>query len=365
MYTSELHYTIAVSMLKHVGHFNGRKLIEAFGSAKAVFHESPQLITRLKISNRIKNQLRSKEIPDRAEKEISFMQRHGIHPVLWSDSDYPFRLRQCTDGPLVIYTKGDGPLNPEKSISIVGTRKATSYGKEFCRKLIKELSALKIQIVSGLALGIDTCAHQSAVEQGLPTVAVLAHGLNRLYPGQNRQLAIEIAKNGMLMTDFATSADFLPGNFPARNRIIAGLSDATVVIESDRQGGSIITAELANSYNRDVFALPGLANSANSAGCNNLIKQNKAALIESADDLIKMMNWSKPDKIRQPQKKLFIELSPGEHKVVNVLKEKGAIRLDEISMSTGQSLNDSASMLLDLEFRNIVRSLPGNIYALA
>jgi DNA processing protein len=301
----------------------------------------------------------------RAEEEIRFMQKHGITPVFYLDAAYPKRLSHCEDSPVMLYMKGETDLNQEKVISIVGTREATDYGRELCEKLVADLALFNPLIVSGLAYGIDIYAHRAALENNLHTVGVFAHGLDKVYPAVHKSTAEKMMRQGALLTDFTSGTKPDRENFPRRNRIVAGIADATIVIESKRDGGSLITADIANSYNRDVFAFPGRVGDPTSEGCNNIIKQNKAALIQSAADLIYIMGWEalKPKNV-PVQKQLFLELKPDEETLVNVLKEKNAINIDDICHSAKMPMSKVSSLLLTLEFSGIVRSLPGKMYKL-
>jgi len=285
--------------------------------------------------------------------------------LFFRDKDYPFRLKNCYDSPVLLYWKGNADLNTAKIIGIVGTRKATDYGKNICYKLVSGLADQQVLIVSGLAYGIDSCAHRAAIESGLPTVGVLGHGLDRIYPGFNRVLAEKMMKQGGLLTDFPSGTNPDRENFPKRNRIIAGLCDGIIVVEAGRKGGALITADIANSYNRDVFAVPGRIGDPWSEGSNFLIKANKAALIQSAEDVRYLMGWDIPPGL-QPvqQRKIFIEMTPEEEALVKILTESGKLGVDEICIRAGISMSRVSAALLNLEFEGVVRSLPGKLYEL-
>jgi DNA processing protein len=292
------------------------------------------------------------------------MNKHEIQYFFFTDSNYPRRLKQCEDSPVLFYFKGNCKLEQDKIISIVGTRRATSYGLENCKNLVSELTEKghKLLIVSGLAFGIDVAAHKNAMKNGHDTVAVLGHGLNQIYPAIHRNIARDILNQGGLLTELPSSAALDPAHFVKRNRIIAGLADATIVIESGKKGGSLITAELANSYNRDVFAYPGRINDKLSEGCNHLIKTNQAALIESASDIEYLLGWQILNKKHPVQSKIFIELSPDEQKIVDILKEQGKTPIDIISGLAHFPVSKVSSILLKLEFSGLVVSLPGKTY---
>jgi DNA processing protein len=265
----------------------------------------------------------------------------------------------------MLYYRGNADLNTSRIISIVGTRNHSEYGKMVCEKMIDDLKAENVLVVSGLAFGIDTLAHKAALKNNLQTVAVLAHGLDRIYPNQNKQLAKNITTQGGLLTEFISNTNPDKQNFPKRNRIAAGICDAVIVIESSKKGGSLITAELGNSYNKDVFAIPGRTNDSKSEGCNYLIKNNKAALINSADDLLEMMNWkSIPKATAKKQRELFIELSPDEKIVVDILQQQNGIQIDELYFKSGLSSSAVATALLMLEMQGVILALPGKVYKL-
>ena len=250
-------------------------------------------------------------------------------------------------------------------MSIVGTRKNTEYGKNFTESLIEGLQEQNVLVISGLAFGIDTIAHKAALKNNLQTIGVLAHGLDRIYPSQNKQLAKEMIDQGGLLTDFMSNTLPDKQNFPKRNRIVAGMCDALVVIESGIKGGSLITAELANGYNKDVYAIPGKTSDKNSEGCNYLIKQNKASLITHADDLLQLMNWTPKEKKQKKQRELFIELTADEKIILAILQQKDGVQIDEVYFKSGLSSSAVASALLMLEMQNVVLSLPGKVYKLA
>ncbi len=278
---------------------------------------------------------------------------------------YPERLKQCVDSPILLYYKGNAPFNVKKVIAIIGTRKISEYGKENCENIVRDLSASDILVVSGLAYGVDTCAHKSALDFGLKTIGVLGHGLDKIYPALNRQLASKITLNGGLITEFITETRPDRENFPKRNRIIAGMADAILVVEAAKRGGALITADIANSYNRDVFALPGRVNDEYSQGCNNLIKANKAALVTNADDILYMMGWEqKIQKNQAVQKKLMLTFSPEEDKIIEILRQNENTGIDEIEVKSEIPISLLAKFLLNLEFDGIIKSMPGKTYKL-
>ena len=299
-----------------------------------------------------------------AQHELSFIEKHNINALTYLEDNFPKRLIQCEDGPLVIFSNGEFNFNSQKVISIVGTRNATDYGKEFCENLIFDLMPHKPLIVSGLAFGVDICAHKSAIKNNLPTIGVLAHGLDRIYPAIHTSTAKQMLENGGLVTEFRSGTNPDRENFPKRNRIIAGLSDLTIVIESSKKGGSLITADLANSYNRDVFALPGRINDTQSEGCNALIKQNKAHLIQSVKDIEYIMGWKAEENIKPSQTKLFVELTNDEKIIYDILIQQDKIAIDDIAFLAKFPMSKTGSVLLEMEFKNLVKSLPGKVFKL-
>jgi DNA processing protein len=361
-----LKYKIALTLIPQIGDILAKKLLAYCGNAEQIFKEKKSALEKIPgIGSAYAQAVISHSIFDRAEEEIRFITENKIQPVFYSDPTYPKRLIYCEDSPIMLYFKGQTNLNAEKIISIVGTRDATAYGKEMCEKLISELAAHQVLIVSGLAYGIDTHAHRAAMEHQLPTVCVLAHGLDKIYPSVNKSMANKMLESGGWLSDFTSKVIPDKENFPRRNRIVAGISDATIVVESKAKGGSLITAEIANSYNRDVFAFPGRIDDVCSTGCNNLIRQHKAALIQSAADVAYLLGWEKTLQTNAPvQRQLFLELKPNEELVVNLLKEKTQLAIDDLCLLSKLSMSTVSAVLLTLEFSGIIKSLPGKIYRL-
>jgi len=359
-------YQIAITLVPGIGDVLGKKLISYCGSPESIFREPKKRLQKIpRISDKLITAIGNKDLLNRAEKEIGFIEKYRIKPLYFQDKDYPSRLRNCLDSPIMLYYKGNAGMNMSKVIGIVGTRSATDYGKEICNKIISELVDYQVMIVSGLAYGIDSCAHRASIAAGLPTIGVLGHGLDRIYPFQNKGLAEKMIHHGGLLTDFISETKPDRENFPQRNRIIAGLCDAIVVVEAAKRGGALITAEIANSYNRDVFAVPGRIGDIYSDGCNFLIKINKAALIQSGEDIKYLMGWDtqKAGKISQ-QRKLFIEMTPAEEIVVKILSEGGETGIDELSIKSELSMSRCSAALLNLEFEGVIKSLPGKMYSL-
>ena len=360
-------YQIALTLLPGVGDINARKLIAYTGSPEALFTEKRgNLLKILGIGTATVDLiLGNRQVLERAGKEVEFVKKFEIKTSFYTEKSYPERLKHCADSPVLIYALGNADLNTAKIVSIVGTRRATEYGKEICRKLINGLADQEVLVVSGLAYGIDTCAHKAALDEGLKTVGIFAHGLDRVYPPLNANLAERMLEQGGLVTEFISKTNPDRENFPKRNRVIAGLADATIVIEAGAKGGALITADIANSYNRDVFAVPGRLGDPVSEGCNNLIKTNRAALVQSAADICYIMGWEmNKAKPQVAQRSLFINLDPDQESVIDILKENGDCSLDKICMTSGLQTSKVASALLSLEFESIVKCLPGKMYRL-
>jgi len=362
-------YLLGLSLIYGIGGINARKLIAYCGSAKAIFESSKKDLCKIPgIGKVLSDSIGRQTVLKRAEEELLFMAKENISAISYLDAEYPSRLKHCVDSPMVLFSKGKINFEAERVIAIVGTRRASSYGVDICRKIVNDLLAYNVQIVSGLAYGIDISAHKAAIQHDLPTVAVLGHGLDRVYPAEHIPEAQTMQKNGGIVSDFLSGTKVDPENFPRRNRIIAGLSDATLVVEATESGGALITANIANSYNREVFAVPGRVCDKVSAGCNNLIRDNKAALVTSAADIIAMMNWDLPSdshkQNKQRQQKLFLELE-GMHKTIyELLMEKKSLPVDLIALKTGTGISKILSLLLEMEMMGIIRALPGRIYEL-
>lgn len=361
---NDLLYQISLTIVPNIGDVHAKALINHFGNAEDIFK------AKKKDLDQALGPIRAASIKqfhnfEKAEEEIDFIQKYKITPLFITDKNYPQRLLNCYDSPAMLYYRGTSDLNQSKIVAIVGTRNHNEYGKEVCEKLVSDLAGKNILIVSGLAFGIDSIAHKSALKNNLETVGVLAHGLDRLYPSQNKSLAKEMVAQGGLLTDFRSKTNPDKQNFPKRNRIVAGISDAIVVVESGIKGGSLITAEIGNGYNKEVFAIPGRANDSRSIGCNYLIRNNKACLITSADDLLEDMGWKEYKKSSaRKQRELFIELTDDEKIIVNILQAQDQIHIDELYIKSGLSSSAVASGLLTLEMQNVVSSLPGKMYKL-
>ncbi len=369
MSTDERICSIALSLCPNIGHIGAKRLVDGAGSAVEVFRrrkELPDLMPDVQPS--VVTALDCPAAFQRAEREMEFVEKNNLSCLTLKDEDYPSRLRECEDAPLFLFFKGHADFNTLHVINMVGTRRATDYGKQFCADFLRDLSALcpNLLVVSGLAYGIDINAHRAALANQLPTVAVLAHGLDRLYPYVHRKTAVEMLPNGGLLTEFLTET--LPDryNFVSRNRIVAGMCDATIVVESATKGGSLITAELADGYHRDCFAVPGRINDDASQGCNRLIRDNKAILLQSAEEFMQAMGWSPlPDcagTSTPVQRDFFPELSEEEERIVRLLSQRGDLHINTIVVDTNIPVNRMSALLFELEMKGVVKALVGGTY---
>lgn len=362
-----LAYKIAISLIPGIGAVTARNLIAYVGSVEGVFQEKEKNLLKIPGVGEVNAQkVVRQNVLERAKREIDFILKNRIQTYFYLDEDYPARLKNCSDAPIILYFKGNANLNERRIISVVGTRNATNYGKEICEELIRNFSERNypILVISGLAYGIDVHAHKACLKYNVPTVGVFAHGLDKIYPALHAPIAAKMLENGGLLSDFISETNIDRQNFLRRNRIIAGLADATVIVESAEKGGALVTADIANSYNRDVFAFPGRSNDTFSRGCNKLIKFNEAALIENQADIEKAMNWDmKTQSSRVFQTSLFVELTPEEEKLIDLLKG-GDRFVDEITIETQLPMSKVSALLLGLEFKGLVVSLPGKIYRL-
>ncbi len=359
-------FRIALTMVEGVGDVLARQLISYCGDVEAIFKEKKRSLEKIpEIGPKTAASIISFKNFKRAQEELLFVKKHGIKMHFYLDDDYPSRLKNCADAPVLLFYKGTAPLNHNRMVAVVGTRKATDYGKEFTNKLVEELGLMKAIVVSGLAYGIDIAAHKASLNKNIETIGVMAHGLDRIYPQVHNQVARKMVEHGGLITEHISGADPDKENFPKRNRIIAGLCDAVVVVEAAKKGGALITADIANSYNRDVFALPGRISDTYSEGCNMLIKSNRAALIQSAADIRYIMGWDDDKKNNASvQKKLFVELSQDEKVIVDLITSQKNPNIDVIVYQSGMQPSKVASLLLNLEFAGIIKCLPGKVFQL-
>lgn len=356
---NELLYRIALQNTPNLGDATIKRLIDRLGSAEAIFKEKKSHLLAIDGIGKHKLQyIQDASYLDVAEKELHFIKNNAIHVWSYDEGNYPSLLKHCLDGPILLYNKGNIDLQKKRIISIVGTRKVTTYGTKFCEQLIEELAVLSPVIVSGFAYGVDITAQKAALQHKLQTIGCLAHGLNQIYPKVHAKYVPDIEHNGGFVTDFGSNESFDRTNFLKRNRIIAGMSEATIVIESAEKGGSLVTAEIANSYHREVFAVPGRSTDKLSLGCNNLIKRNQAKLITCAADVVYHLGWDVKPAPKQ-QISLFVELDENEKKVVHTLQQVGKCELDELSLQTQMPTYQLASLLLTLELKGVVRPLPG------
>ncbi|MCK9207101.1 MAG: DNA-processing protein DprA [Salinivirgaceae bacterium] len=354
---------LALWAVPGIGSITSRKLIAYAGGIQEIFRlKKPELQKIPGIGPLLAENIIQTECFKKADEALAFAEKYKIQIQTVFDEDYPYRLKQCEDAPLILFTKGQPIETTKKYVAMVGTRSGTSYGKDFCERWITSLAERGHDaiIVSGLAYGIDIAAHKAALHHQLGTIGVLAHGLDTLYPVQHRKIAAEMLEKGGLVTEFFPGTFPDKNNFVRRNRIIAGLSDAIIVVESDVTGGALITAELANSYSRDVFAVPGRAGDKYSSGCNKLIKSNRAALIETVEDLEYQMGWQTETK--PTQKQLFIEFTPEETKIMDLFNTQPQLNIDEISRLSELSMPKVSALLLNLEFAGAVKCLPGKIF---
>lgn len=362
---SEVFYQLALSQVDNVGVMSSKKLIKHFGTAEEVFMRSSAELMQIQGMNLARaSAIASFSNFDPITKDLETAENLGVQVISFQDSAYPKRLNHCPDGPVVLFKKGPADLSAPRMVSIVGTRKITDYGKRVTRELVESMLPYNITVVSGLAYGVDINAHIACIELGLPTVAVLAHGLDTIYPNSHTRHANAMAEKGALLSEFGFGTTPDRENFPMRNRIVAGMTDATIVVESGAKGGSMITAKLANGYNRDVFAIPGRIHDDKSEGCNRLIKSNQAALLESAKDLEYIMGWSMPVNTKPIQTKIFVDLNPSEEALMAIMRADGKTQIDSLSLQSKLPMSMVMVHLLNLELNGLVRALPGKSYEL-
>lgn len=366
----DLKYKVALTMVKGVGPLIAKKLISSFGNAEMIFRSSRKSLEAVPgVGGILAEQIKKPGLLERAERELSFMDKIGGDVVCFEDPDYPNRLRDCEDLPIVLYRKGSMKVNANRVLGVVGTRKMTSYGKKMVEEILEGLACRfpDLLVISGLAYGVDGCAHRKAVELGLPSIGVVGHGLDMLYPAEHRTLANRLMQNGGLLSEFHSKSIIDRKNFVSRNRIIAGMSDVVLVVESGMKGGALLTAEFANSYNRDVCAVPGRVGDIYSMGCNQLIKSNRAVMVESSDDIIELMNW---DAEQESKGKVpvaistLLNLTEKERLVVSALEIEDKMQVNHMSRKLQISMGELSSLLFEMEMRDLVMSLPGGVYTL-
>ncbi|NCI51523.1 DNA-protecting protein DprA [Sediminibacterium roseum] len=361
----DLLYEVALTMIPDLGPIRAKLLVEHFGDAASVFIARKKDLAAVEgIGEICARKIRQYTDLSEAEAELVFMQKHHVQPLFITHKNYPQRLLHCYDPPAMLYYRGNADLNTGRIVSIIGTRHHTDYGKQVTEELIAALETQNILVVSGLAFGIDSIAHKAALQNGLQTVGVLAHGMDSIYPSQNKMLARDMLLQGGLLTEFRRNTKPDKHNFPKRNRIVAGMADATIVIETASKGGSMITAELAHNYNRDLFAVPGKITDHKSSGCLQLIRQHKAMLLTGAGQLMETMGWQAKKNVAKKQRELFIELTEDEKKIVQLLKEKDMLPIDLLYLQSGLSASSMAAAMLNLEMQNLVCLMPGKMYRL-
>lgn len=366
----KLHYQIGITKIKGIGPSAAKSLIAYLGGVEPIFEESEQHLRQIPgIDNKAEAILYYRQSALKsADAEINYLQKHNIRASFYTDESYPLRLKECNDFPLILYARGNAKLNPAKSISIVGTRRSTPYGTEMTKRLVEEISEHYpgTQIVSGLAYGVDIVAHRAALRFGLPTVGVLAHGLDHIYPGAHRDTAQRMIEQGALLTEFPIETTPIRENFVRRNRIVAGMTDATIVIESAKRGGSLITANMASGYNREVFAVPGRKTDELSEGCNKLIKNNQAVMVEELSDIEYVLGWSRDEnKKRSQQTKLMLILNDEEQLVYDYLQKEGKSHINPISIVNKLPMSKLNPILINMEFNGLIKCFPGNMYEIA
>ena len=363
--TNDLLYQIALTLVPNIGSVQAKTLLENFGEAESIFKAKIKTLSSIENIGEVRAaSIKAFKDFTEAEQEIEFIEKFKIQPLFITDKDYPKRLLRCYDAPTLLYYRGNADLNATKIISIIGTRNNTDYGKQATEKLVADLQEQNVTIVSGLAFGIDAIAHKAALNNSLPTVGVLAHGLDSIYPSQHKSLAKDMLQHGGLLTEFRKNTKPDKHNFPRRNRIVAGMADATVVVETAIKGGSMITAELAHNYNRDVFAFPGKITDNKSAGCNYLVKHSRAVLLTDAQQLTEVLGWKQKKLKHQAQKELFIDLTADEKTIINILRQKESTHIDELFLKSGLSSSAVAGAMLNLELQNVISSMPGKMYRL-
>jgi DNA processing protein len=361
----ELHYRIALTQAEHIGGVRARQLLQHFETAKEIFYANPKKLNAINGLGTGKTPLLRSSINEiKIKQELAFIRKHNINPIFITDDNYPKKLRHCPDAPVLLYYKGNVNFNQRKLVAIVGTRNNTDYGLRATEELVEGLRTLDAVIVSGLAFGIDVIAHRKAVQLGMSTVGVMAHGMDRIYPSQHRHITQSMINNGGLLTEYPSGTAPDRFNFPMRNRIVAGMCDVTVVVETEKRGGAMITAKLAAGYNREVAAFPGRSTDKKSDGCNYLLRTQIAQLITGPEDLLEMMNWENDTRPKVWQPHLFPDLTDVETKIIATLDGPGSTHVDDICRKTGLPFAELSSNMLQLELNGLIRSIPGKHYCL-
>ena len=364
---SELFYRIALTKIPKVGAVNSKNLIAHCGSAEAVFKANKSGLTKINgIGEGIADYILTSNVLKWAERELDFIEKYKVRVLYHTDPDYPRRLCMYADCPMLLYYKGTADLNAQRVVGIVGTRKPSPYGIRMCEEIVEGFKPYNTLIVSGLAYGIDAVAHRRCLSVGLPTVGIMGTGLQRIYPAEHRDFAVKMFENGGLLTEYPSDQDPEAKHFPMRNRLIAGMSDAVVVVETADRGGSMITANIAVEYGRDVFAVPGRVGDTYAQGCNNLLRKRRAHLIEHASNVAEHLNWADTNGSKAAiQSQLFVELTDNEHIIMSILrKSETSVPIDTLSQAAKLNPSQIASLLLTLEFKNLVQALPGKRFGL-
>ncbi|AWM13495.1 DNA-processing protein DprA [Flavobacterium sp. NRK F10] len=364
MQQNDLFFTLALLQVEGIGDVISKRLLQNFDTAEEVFKAKKTTLAKIDgVGKLLIENLKNPSVFQKAEKELFFLEQEKIKVLFYKDDIYPERLKHCFDAPVILFQSGNVEMKQQKLISIVGTRKMTTYGSDFTRRFIEDLAPLNPTIISGFAYGVDILSHQMAMDHGLQTIGVLAHGLNQIYPKNHKRYMVKMEQKGGFLTEFWTHTKPDRENFVKRNRIVAGISEAIIVIESAEKGGSLITAQIANDYNREVFAVPGRAGDKYSQGCNHLIKTQRAQLLTSAADLVYMLNWEVKKKEPKPvQKQLFVSLTPEEQKVYDFLFRNGREHLDSLSQICGIPVFKLSGILLNMELKGVVKPLPGKSF---
>mgnify|MGYP001038929355 FL=1 len=363
MKEKEILAVLRLQKTKSVGDILSKKLIATVGSAQQIFDEKKNTLQKIHgIGSFAIDNLLDKRNQELAENELDYINKNNISYSYFLEDEYPENLSHCIDAPILFFKDGNIDFSNKRIISIVGTRNMTSYGRDFCENLIEELAEYNPIIVSGFAYGVDICAHRAAMKNNLQTIGVLAHGLEEIYPKSHKKYIHKVNENGGFITEFFHNESPLRENFLKRNRIVAGISKATIIIESAKKGGSLVTADIANSYNRDVFAVPGKVNDLMSKGCNELIQKNRAHLLQSAEDIVQMLNWDVSKVSKPTQKQLFVELTNDEQKIYDYLQKNGQQLIDVIALEIQVPVFQLAPLLLQMELKNVIKSLPGKMF---
>ena len=355
-------FEIALSLIPKIGPIKAKILVAEVGSAEAVFKESKRNLGKIEgVGSFVLSDFNAKECLERAEKELMFIEQNGVNAVYYKDDNYPKKLKEAVDSPLVLFTKGNIDFD-RRNVAIVGTRKATAYGKSITHKFVQDLVDHNVNIISGLAYGIDIEAHKSELQYDIPTIRVFARGLDNISPVSHRMIANEMLDRGGWVTEFLSETPGDPSFFVKRNRIVAGICETTLIVESAHKGGSLITAGLANDYNRDVFAFPGNIDREQSKGTNMLIQKNRAHLVTCAQDMVDILGWEEKVKKNVFQTNLFLDLTPDEQKIIEILKDKGSLHIDALNDLAKMSISVMSVQLFNLEMKGAVRALAGKRY---